>query len=82
MTKLPSPAINIGGWKSSNRTGSELTMTNDEDHSGNEDPNRKSFASIDHGELVRLRFEAKQQNEQERKEWSYGIILTAHVDII
>ena len=36
----------------------------EENNSGNEDPNKSSFASIDHAELVRQRFQLK---NEERK---------------
>ena len=72
------PTIELGGWK--NATLESSAVTNDTaDNSGNEDPNRTSFASIDHAEMVRLRFEAKQkeilvQKETEQDTWTAILI--------
>ena len=53
--------IELGGWK--NASLNDTSFLSEE--SGNEDPVKESFASIDHAEMVRLRYEAR-QNEPPR----------------
>ena len=50
--------IELGGWK--NASLNDTSYLSEE--SGNEDPVKESFASIDHAEMVRMRFEARQND--------------------
>ncbi|CAG5110740.1 Oidioi.mRNA.OKI2018_I69.chr2.g5111.t1.cds [Oikopleura dioica] len=50
--------IELGAWK--NASLNDTSFLSEE--SGNEDPVKESFASIDHAEMVRLRYEARQND--------------------
>ena len=50
--------IELGGWKNASLNDNSYLS----EESGNEDPVKESFASIDHAEMVRMRFEARQND--------------------